>query len=335
MAAPIKGTKGPNTLSGTDGADKLMGKDGDDFITGGKGNDDIDGGKGIDTAVYSGSYAQYSINFGGHLNGHGADDSKLTVSDSVAGRDGVDTLRNVEFLKFNDALVDVRNNDVYFADALLDNSAQKPGTDDMINGSGIPADHFGIVQDLGAGIELGLKVHDRFGPNPTILHSDANGYADGVLEFQVDAGAGNPPTNTRATWNFDFSIATGLNGATTGLSDFHFKLLVDVDKGAGTDFHVWELGAGGVGSANTHWNDTSAPLSPIIIGDDGGIANKVTQNSENFGFGFIRNFIDDDSGTPGIQPYNFGPGEFDIILQAFDNSNTLIAQNHIQVDVVV
>ena len=42
--------------------------------------------------------------------------------------------------------------------------------------------------------------------------SDANGYADGVLEFQVDAGAGNPPTTTRATWNFDFSIATGLNG---------------------------------------------------------------------------------------------------------------------------
>ena len=123
MAAPIKGTKGPNTLLGTDGADKLMGKDGDDFITGGKGNDDIDGSKGIDTAVYSGNFQDYSINFGGHLNGHGADDSKLTVSDSVAGRDGVDSLRNVEFLKFNDALVDVRNNDVYFADALLDDSA--------------------------------------------------------------------------------------------------------------------------------------------------------------------------------------------------------------------
>src|SRR3954470_25079928 len=81
VAQPIKGTQAPNTLGGTDGDDKLMGKDGNDLITGGKGNDDIDGGKGVDTAVYSGNYDQYSITFGGHRNGHGADDSKLSVAD--------------------------------------------------------------------------------------------------------------------------------------------------------------------------------------------------------------------------------------------------------------
>jgi len=225
----------------------------------------------------------------------------------------------------------------FFADAELDASARKaaPHEHDMINGGGIPADHFGIVRADDAGIELALKVHHRSdGVQPPYLTSDD--YADGVLHFTVDDGQAVAGGSPKAEWSFDYSIATGLNGETTGLSDFHFKLLVDVDKSSGTDFHVFELGAGGVGSANTHWTDTSAPAQLLSqIGDDAGVPNKVTQNSENYGFGFIRNFIDNDPGTPGIQTYNFGPGEFDIILQAFDNSNTLIAQNHIQVDVVL
>ena len=59
----------------------------------------------------------------------------------------------------------------------------------------------------------------------------------------------------------------------------------------------------------------------------------MTQNSQNYGF-YSAGGVDFDEDAAGIQPYNFGPGEFDIILQAYDPFGTQIAQNHIVVDVV-
>jgi len=529
----IDGKRGSDVIYGNGGNDRLEGNDGNDVIVGGTGKDEIDGGKGFDTAVYSGSFFDYTIVEKGRC------DDRVIVSDSVAGRDGTDTLRKVEALQFSDVTIRldqnnaaiVRNdsaitnenssvvisvlaNDVdfegdtlaitaiagqaiapggsvtlasgaivtlnlngtitydpngafedlnvggpagaenftytvtdshgasrngsvqvavtgvndapvaqdgnasgqednpiagsavatdvdnsaaqlaysvvdgpdhgtlafntdgtfvytpfddfngpdsftfkandgsadsnvgtvnlavapvddifYFADAQLDPSATKAPLkpNDMIVGSGIPANHFGIVHNADAGVELGLKVHHRFDVgNPNILHSDADGYADGELHFQVPSGG----TATRAAWNFDFSIATGLDGEATGLSDFTFKLMIDVDKGAGTNFRVLELGSVGTGSANTHWTDVTNPMTPTaVIGDDAGVANKVTQNSENFGFGFIRPFIDDDPIAPGVQTYNFGAGEFDIVLEAYQGLN-LLASNHIVVEVL-
>ncbi len=328
----LHGGRGNDELNGSAGRDRLEGGKGDDLLFGGAGDDYLDGGRGFDTAVFGGNYADYTIDshhHHGHHGHHGHDDH-LTVT----GADGVDRLEDVERLQFDDGFYDVASKTFYGPDATLDDSAQKPGTDDMIAGSGIPADHFGIVRDEDAGLELGLKVHKRFDSPSTIVENDPNDYADGALHFQVDAGPGNPPTSNRAEWNFDYSIAAGLNGETTGLSDFTFNLLVDVDKGTGTDFHVWEMRALGFGSANTHWTDVTNPLLPFdIIGDDSGVANKVSQNSENYGFGFIRPFIDDNPGTPAIDPYNFGPGQFDIILQAHQGTE-LVASNHIVVDVV-
>jgi len=231
MAQPIKGTKQADlTLNGTNGDDTIQGKDGNDTITGGKGNDSIDGGNGIDTAVYSGSIAEYNISFKGTGN------EKVTVSDTVAGRDGTDQLKHVEFLNFADGVVNVENGAEwhYLVNAVLDSAAQDPsapGT--MFVGTGIPADHFGIARNEDAGVELALKVHHRStGADPTYLTSDD--YSDGVLHFQVEDGpavAGGAP---KAEWSFDFSIATGLNGATTDLGDFTFQLLYDVDPGTGT-----------------------------------------------------------------------------------------------------
>jgi hypothetical protein len=57
----------------------------------------------------------------------------------------------------------------------------------------------------------------------------------------------------------------------------------------------------------------------------------VTQNSENYGFGFFQSFLTSPYG-PGN---NFaGPAHFDIVLQTL-NGTQLIAQNHIVVDVVL
>ena len=82
----------------------------------------------------------------------------------------------------------------------------------------------------------------------------------------------------------------------------------------------------GTGSAGVHWTNQ---FGDVLV-DDNGILGEVAQNSRNLAF------YDVDHVTPGTQPYHlaFGPGEFDITLQAFDPLNNLIAENHIRVDVI-
>jgi hypothetical protein len=326
MAKPIQGTKQNDpvaVLTGTNGNDKLKGKDGNDTLKGGLGNDDIDGGGGIDTALYTGSINDYVISFKGTGN------NKITVS---GGTDGADSLKNVEFLQFDDGAVNVTNGAQwqYFVNAEVDESGQKPATEDVINGSGIPATGYNLAVNQTAGVELGMQVHYRQGP--TVLASDVNGYADGVLHFQVNDGpqstANGSQSNVanRAAWSFDYSIITGLNAATTDLDDFVFQFLVDVDPTAATDYQVFTMEPGGAGSAGVHWANQYGD----VVGDDQGIAGQIAQNSRNLAF------YDVDHVTPLTQPYDilFGPGQFDVVLQAFDLSNNLIAQNHIVVDVV-
>jgi Ca2+-binding RTX toxin-like protein len=106
----IQGKGGADVINAGAGDDKVKGGNGGDLITGGAGNDDIDGGKGFDTAIYQGLFQDYALSF--------ADKSNLTgtVIDTVANRDGTDTLKNVEFLLFKNAIYDVANDVVYILD---------------------------------------------------------------------------------------------------------------------------------------------------------------------------------------------------------------------------
>jgi uncharacterized delta-60 repeat protein len=96
LVAHTTGTADADTLLGSDSADTMSGDAGDDHLTGGGGNDAIDGGSGLDTAVYVGSVADYAITIGA---------SSTLISDSVSGRDNVDTLANVERLAFADGFL--------------------------------------------------------------------------------------------------------------------------------------------------------------------------------------------------------------------------------------
>ena len=84
---------------GSAGDDEITGNTAGNTITGNAGNDVIDGGDGSDTAVFRGNIADYTIVDNG--------DGTRTVTDSVAGRDGMDTLSNVENLRFADSGYDV------------------------------------------------------------------------------------------------------------------------------------------------------------------------------------------------------------------------------------
>ena len=67
------------------------------MITGGGGNDTIDGVSGLDTCVYSGVLSAYTINSGSSMT--------WTVRDTVANRDGTDTLTHIQRLQFSDAMI--------------------------------------------------------------------------------------------------------------------------------------------------------------------------------------------------------------------------------------
>lgn len=85
----------PQNLFGTAGADAMTGGSANDRFTGAAGNDAFDGMNGIDTAVFSGARANYTIT---------RTATGYTVKDNV-GTDGTDTLTHVERLQFSDAKV--------------------------------------------------------------------------------------------------------------------------------------------------------------------------------------------------------------------------------------
>ena len=215
----------------------------------------------------------------------------------------------------------------------IDASAVK-GTNELFVGSGNTADGFNIVRHEGAGIELALKAKVRQGADYT--PSDTNN--DGIIEYKVGAGA-QAGNDARAIWSFDFSVATGLNtqSASKTLADYKFKAFVDIDPSAATKYLVFEMQNKGPGDTPWALVDTNGTIITDEraggFSDDDTQANaKLSQNSVNFGFGFIKNAIDADPNTDGMQAYNFTKGTFDIEFKAYDATGVKeLASNHIQV----
>ena len=87
-----------STGTGTSGPDTMTGTSGDDVFRGNGGNDSINGMAGNDTAVFSGNRASYRL----ADNGPG-----VTVTDTRAGNDGIDSITAVERLSFADMSVNL------------------------------------------------------------------------------------------------------------------------------------------------------------------------------------------------------------------------------------
>ncbi len=90
----ILGTTAADSLSGLRGNDTIWAGLADDALVGGENSDVLDGGAGIDRAVYRGTKADYTITRNA--------DGSYAIVDRVNGRDGADTVANVELLQFSD-----------------------------------------------------------------------------------------------------------------------------------------------------------------------------------------------------------------------------------------
>lgn len=80
--------------------ENLIGSPQDDVITGNAADNQMDGGSGQDSVVYNAAAAQYRLTFD-------AAAQQLRITDSVSNRDGVDTLKRIETLRFSDKTVPV------------------------------------------------------------------------------------------------------------------------------------------------------------------------------------------------------------------------------------
>jgi len=85
------------SIVGNDFANALTGNEGDNHLEGRGGDDQLDGGLGTDTAVFRGIRSDYEIRKEGAV---------LHITDSTEERDGSDTLRGFEVLRFADGRVE-------------------------------------------------------------------------------------------------------------------------------------------------------------------------------------------------------------------------------------
>lgn len=174
------------------GADRIYGNKGHDVIEAGQGNALIDGGGGINLVTLHGSYADYAIT---------RTDSGYQIRDSVAGRDGTLTLKNIQKLNFADisAVALDSNNVIPVDDQLRITKFGKP-----INRNWpqyIPsADLLGNDMRFNAGAPLQIAaLSDAIGcrvwlvPNGDVKFIPDNKYS-GVMSFkyQVKSATGDP-----------------------------------------------------------------------------------------------------------------------------------------------
>jgi Ca2+-binding RTX toxin-like protein/subtilisin-like proprotein convertase family protein len=92
----LMGGAGDDIIDGGQDDDNLSGGEGNDVLIGGQGDDTIDGGAGDDIVQFSGSYADYRIT---KISANGKTTYRIT---DTLGRDGTDTVTNVEKLSFKD-----------------------------------------------------------------------------------------------------------------------------------------------------------------------------------------------------------------------------------------
>jgi VCBS repeat-containing protein len=155
------GNSRANLLIGNEGDDNLIGNGGADVLIGYENDDTLAGGTGVDTAVYRGSWNEYTITFD-------EEDGYFTIHDNVAGRDGTDIVTDVEMFGFSNGSVSDED--------LIEVAPSSIGFDPLI-----------IPENAGEGTFVGRVT--GFDANPLdVLSFSLTGDAGGRFALQILEG---------------------------------------------------------------------------------------------------------------------------------------------------
>jgi hypothetical protein len=189
-------------------------------------------------------------------------------------------------------------------------------------GAGNPSTGYTIGVHDGEGIEFGWNVHYRTGDQIAGHLED-----DGLIHFDAPAGAQLAALGhnvqgdnlARSATSLDYAVVTGLNGTSETVSDYEIRVLIDRDPSANTNFKAFTMVAGNAGQNFLLADDGSGGM-----GDDDGTNPMLSENSMNFGFGFLTNST---TGNTGEIP----AGTYDVIANVYDDG-VLLFTNHIVLD---
>jgi len=200
------------------------------------------------------------------------------------------------------------NNSNYFG--ALDASSTRDGAGPSTEpywGSGNSTNNYDVFVNHAKNIELGLKIHEYRG-------SDVAPVGDG--DYDVAAGA-SPLNANRSTWNFDYSINTGVEGGHKTLDAFDFR--ITITSGDANEVAVLDLIH--LGAGNTPFHLVGGGLADGFADEDGSNA-QIAQNSVNLGFGFLKAVF-------GADFQNAGES-YTIKLEAFEGHKLIgVVQEHV------
>jgi Ca2+-binding RTX toxin-like protein len=178
-----------NVLEGGSANDILYGNGGSDTIKGGLGNDLIDGGDGTDYAIYSSNF--FDLNF--QVIG-----LSVTVTSNI---EGVDTLRNVEYIRANNVEYKI-SNIVASADTLAPTLI-----------SSKPADNAAAVP-IGSNIVLSFSEPIQKGTGNIVISSGTDIRTISVISAQVAVSGStvtiNPTADFQANSTYYVQLASGV-----------------------------------------------------------------------------------------------------------------------------
>jgi len=172
----ITGNSAANWLRGMRGNDELTGGADNDTLEGGTGDDLIDGGSGIDTAVLAGTRSNFTAT---------KTMAGYTITDNT-GAEGIDTLINIERIKFGDKFLaldaDGNSGQIYrLYQAAFDRKPDINGIGYWIN----TLDNGASLLDVATGFTNSVEFRNLYGAN----FSNANlvtGFYQNVLQRAPD-----------------------------------------------------------------------------------------------------------------------------------------------------
>lgn len=300
----INSTSGGRYITGSDKSETLMGTQFNDILQGNGGDDMIDGGAGTDTVIYKNNRDAYTF--------ANLADGALRVASAT---EGVDTLRNIEFLSFADmtvaraSLTDTTPPPAPTMAVTKNGALYARGDRPNMNGSAEP--HATIKVYIGDRViataqadanglwstQASVALADGLNYHAYAVAIDAAGNVSKASEdsvFHVDATAPSVPTMSVA-------LASGGNQplfSGTGESGTTIELYRNSD---GIKFGAVEVGSDG-------WILKSAPLPNgvyDVIGASVDVAGNATAMRQNLSI--TINNADNQVGTAGADKFVMGP----------------------------